>query len=394
MDSHINESAIDYALQVLAHPEWEETDEFRQWMHEKSHRELYAELKAAYDGMALDEIALPRAEDEWLRFSSKIQNNHSGTATRIPLVPTQRKHYNFLKWSAAAVVLLLIGFSYGWHVSDSREEPQPITIMQSLPLPQEVVLSKEHGEQIVLSGQMPDTLDLDGAKVKSNRTIAYNEVQEEPQPVEMHTLKTPRGKDFQIILPDGTKVWLNAESSLHYPSRFTGNERVVELDGEAFFKVSKDAEHPFIVRTHRLTTQVRGTSFNFRAYGNEPNHVTLVEGSVAVGLTGQPETHTLTPGHDATLDPQGIIRVQAVNVEPVIAWTEGYFYFEDLPLSHIMTELGRWYNLTIHFQETKSMNYRFNFWANRKASIESTIEQLNQLGKVHATLNASTITIE
>lgn len=102
----------------------------------------------------------------------------------------------------------------------------------------------------------------------------------------------------------------------------------------------------------------------------------------------------MSPGEDASIGADGKIAVQQVNTESYTAWTEGYFYFEDVQLSQIMKELGRWYNVSIYFQKAQSMNYRFNFWANRNASIESTLEQLNLLGKVHATLHAGTITIE
>ena len=369
-------------------------------MQQKANRQLYAELKAAYDNLSLNERSLPDAQKEWAHFCLKRLNKHIERKITQPaatphISPTQKQlSYHFLKWVAVVILLFLIGFTGKWYMGHRSQRPQPIAIMQALPQPQEVVLSNEKGEEVVLSKQTADTLRIAGANIESRHAIAYNTASPEEETAEIHTLKTPRGKDFQVTLPDGTIVWLNVESTLRYPSRFAGKERMVELTGEAYFKVSKDAEHPFVVRTKHLTTRVLGTSFNFRSYDNEASHVTLVEGEVAVNTSGSSISHTLKPGQNARIDPEGNIQIQQVNTQAYTAWTEGYFYFEDVALSQIMKELGRWYNLTVHFQEARTMKYRFNFWANRDVPIQNTLEQLNLLGKVRATLNENTITIE
>ena len=400
MRDNYGDQELDDALKVLSHPELEATEAFRAWMQQKANRQLYAELKAAYDNLSLNERSLPDAQKEWAHFCLKRLNKHIERKITQPaatphISPTQKQlSYHFLKWVAVVILLFLIGFTGKWYMGHRPKRPQPIAIMQALPQPQEVVLSNEKGEEVVLSKQTADTLHIAGANIKSRHAIAYNIPSPEEETAEIHTLKTPRGKDFQVTLPDGTIVWLNVESTLRYPSRFAGKERIVELAGEAYFKVSKDAEHPFVVRTKHLTTRVLGTSFNFRSYDNEASHVTLVEGEVAVNTSGSSTSHTLKPGQDASIGPEGNIQIQQVNTQAYTAWTEGYFYFEDVALSQIMKELGRWYNLTVHFQEARTMKYRFNFWAKRDVPIQNTLAQLNLLGKVRATLNENTITIE
>jgi len=286
-----------------------------------------------------------------------------------------------------------VGFACGWYFNHSKDKAHPVTIMHVLPQPQEVILSSNKGKQVILSEQHADTLRIAGAQLENNHTITYSQSALLDEAIEIHTLQTPRCKDFQITLPDGTMVWLNAESTLRYPSRFSDKERIVELTGEAYFQVKKDSIHPFIVRTQHLTTQVLGTRFNFRSYGHEPCHVTLIEGKVAISRPGHTESQTLKSGQNACLTDEGTIQVKQVNTLPFTAWTEGYFYFEDIKLYQIMKELGRWYNLTIRFEKPQSMDHRFNFWADRRAPVETTLEQLNLLGKVLATLEGNTITI-
>lgn len=261
------------------------------------------------------------------------------------------------------------------------------------PDPQEVILSNSQGGEIVLTPQTDqDSLAPLGATLTADQKLAYQPADKNSATtITTQTLQTPRGKDFKIVLSDGTEVWLNAESTLIYPSRFTGDTRVVELDGEAYFKVAKDAEHPFVVKTQKLETQVLGTGFNVHAYQSGSPHVTLVEGKVSI--KSRYYHIMLKPGENALLEEDGSIRVQEVDTRCHTAWTEGYFYFDNAPLKDIMQELGRWYNLTIEINNPEAVNYHFNFWANRNDNIGHVIGLLNELGKVKASLRENTLTI-
>lgn len=141
----------------------------------------------------------------------------------------------------------------------------------------------------------------------------------------MQKLSTPRGMDFKVILSDGSEVWLNAESSLEFPSAFTSKERRVNLKGEAYFKVARNEQNPFIVTTDKMQVRVLGTEFNFRSYVSELSHVSLVSGSVEVYTPdGKTPEVTLKPGQDASLDAAGQIQVREIDTYSVCQWVNGF----------------------------------------------------------------------
>ena len=382
---------IDYALDVLAHPELELTEAFRTWLQDETHRRLYLDLKAAHDGLALQEQAMPDVHEEWARFlkRSDILPPHA----RISITNNHTTVWNRRKFQvAAAAILLILATSVGFWLYEPQKQAAPVALMKRNPQPQEVVLNNDQGGNIILSEQTDrDSLASLGATLTGDQQLAYGPTSGQETTVSTQTLQTPRGKDFKIVLSDGTEVWLNAESTLTYPSRFHEAQRIVELDGEAYFKVAKDSARPFIVRSGKLETQVLGTSFNFRNYIHSTPHVTLVEGRVLV--TGHDTSVTLHPNEDAQIGDDGTIRVTQVDPRSYTAWVDGYFYFDNASLEEIMRELGRWYNLNILFENPEAMKYHFNFWASRKNGIHNVIELLNDLGKVKASLDNNALII-
>ena len=385
------EKNIEYILRVIAHPEMELTSEFRMWMQDKNHRKLYKAAKAAHDAIALKEKSLPDTQEEWQQFLSRTQSTRKGYRIKSSKHTSQSRNIHAYIWSAAASLALLIGFSFwAYHLYNT---PDSIALMEANLEPQEIVLSSNSGQSIVIGEQTnTDSVAALGASISEDTGITYknNDGTAETTSI-MQTLQTPRGKDFKIELSDGTIVWLNAESKLQYPSSFTGKERLVHLEGEAYFKVAKDTEHPFIVKTANLETQVLGTGFNLRSYKNAAPHVTLVEGKVAV--KSEYYHIMLRPGEDARLNADGSILVQKVNTQSFTAWTEGYFYFDNVPLDEIMKEIGRWYNLTIEINKPKALNYHFNFWAKRNDSIEHVIKLINELDKVDVKIEGNKLVV-
>lgn len=382
---------IDYALDVLAHPELELTEAFRTWLQDETHRRLYLDLKAAHDGLALQEQAMPDVHEEWTRFLKR--SDILPPPARISITNNHTTVWNRRKFQvAAAAILLILATSVGFWLYEPQKQAAPVALMKRNPQPQEVVLSNDQGGNIILSEQTDrDSLASLGATLTGDQQLAYGPTSGQETTVSTQTLQTPRGKDFKIVLSDGTEVWLNAESTLTYPSRFHGAQRIVELDGEAYFKVAKDSARPFIVRSGKLETQVLGTSFNFRNYTHSTPHVTLVEGRVLV--TGHDTSVTLHPNEDAQIGDDGTIRVTQVDPRSYTAWVDGYFYFDNASLEEIMRELGRWYNLNILFENPEAMKYHFNFWASRKNGIHNVIELLNDLGKVKASLDNNALII-
>ncbi len=201
-------------------------------------------------------------------------------------------------------------------------------------------------------------------------------------PVEERVITTPRGKVQTIILTDGTRVLLNNESRLQFPTRFTGDTRTVLVEGEAYFTVAKDASHPFIVRSRDISTTALGTKFNVKAYKDKAIHITLVDGSVRV-TDGNNQEVILKPGEDVSTVNDKLVIADA-DTKTYKQWEEGYFYYDNVPLIDVLIELGRWYNVNIELQNRKLMSYRLHFIADRNASIDDALERLNEFRYLHA----------
>ena len=209
-----------------------------------------------------------------------------------------------------------------------------------------------------------------------------------------HTLTVPRGETFKITLCDGTEVWLNANTHFVYPTTFVGKERTVTLNGEAYFKVAKDTERPFIVKTPHIQTRVLGTEFNIRSYSPEDTHVVLISGKVEVSNTKNNAYTRLIPGEDAHLQPDGNFIMTEVDLDSYIYWKDGFFYFDDVTLKDIMENIGRWYNVNIEFRNPDAMKYKMHFVSDRTKQLEHTLKLLNQMKKVTATIRNNTIVID
>lgn len=207
-----------------------------------------------------------------------------------------------------------------------------------------------------------------------------------------NTVSVPRGGQYKLVLEDGTKVWLNAESSLQFPAGFAAGERAVELKGEAYFEVAKDAAKPF--RVAILTAEgnggevnVLGTHFNVKSYGEGPAEATLLEGSVRVIKDGAGKT--LVPGQQAVLS-AGIVVVKA-NTKEVTAWKEGKFLFRDAGIRSIGEQIKRWYDVDVEYKGTIAQH--FNFEAARSVPLSKLLEGLAGTGQVHFTLNGRNLVI-
>lgn len=251
------------------------------------------------------------------------------------------------RWLAAAALTgLIAGAAVWWQHSlvPSAEEAPLQASTEIRPGTTQATLTLSSGETIELKN---DTL-----YPRPQRTEAPMKAAES----ELATLTTPRGGEFRIVLEDGTEVWLNAASRLVYPEVFDGQERRVELEGEAYFKVAKNAEKPFIVSSGGQEVHVSGTEFNVHAYSDEPAiYTTLVNGSIALRLAGdtqQSRELQLTPGHQTTFTTDNSqFTVKEVDTDVVTSWRSGVFVFEDQTLEQIMRTLSRWYDFEYEFRE-------------------------------------------
>ncbi len=273
------------------------------------------------------------------------------------------------RWmAAAAIVLILLGGGALYIFT----KPAPTAPVAKIPLksPDSIhpgsnraVLTLAGGQQIVLDETHNGLLGRQGKtrviKLDSGR-LAYNSGADgkgggadgndgsgADAPL-YNTITTPRGGQYQVTLPDGTKVWLNAESSLRFPTAFTEKERAVELTGEAYFEVAANKNKPFLVKTGQSNTRVLGTSFNIMAYNDEgPVKTTLLEGAVKIDEGGR--SALLQPGEQGIFN-SGSITTKTVNIRAVIAWKDGYYFFDRTPVQSVMRQIARWYNVDIVYK--------------------------------------------
>lgn len=207
-----------------------------------------------------------------------------------------------------------------------------------------------------------------------------------------NTVATPRGGQYQLTLPDGSQVWLNAASSLRFPVAFTGAERRVELTGEAYFEVAKDAKHPFKVAARGAEVTVLGTHFDVQAYADEPAlAATLLEG--AVRLSQGTQRALLRPGQQGRCWPQGQVQVREVDVQHAVAWKNGYFVFNDEPIEAIMRQVARWYDVDVQYQGALT-NKDFNGKISRYKDAADVLRVLALTGAVHFTTEGRRITVQ
>jgi len=288
----------------------------------------------------------------------------------------------FPRWKkivAAASILLFISIS-GYVLRYKTTPNNPIVDNRPLhndiaPGGNKAILTLANGKQIVLTGAKNGTIAKQGGitvnKTDDGRVVyaSSSTAIQNPKLISYNSIETPRGGQYHLTLADGTLVWLNAASSIKYPTAFTGNERRVEITGEAYFEVKHNAAKPFRVVCNGQLVEDLGTHFNINAYSDE-NAVktTLLEGSVAVSWAGQ--NKILKPGEQSQLE-GGNIRVANVNVDEVIAWKNGLFDFKDANIRTVMRQLARWYNVDVEYQ--------------------GKIPEILFTGKLHRDVNASQV---
>ena len=259
---------------------------------------------------------------------------------------------------AAAIILLIIGVgSYVWlnKRSNSGNDIAKTTLQHDIsPGGNKAVLTLGDGSTITLDSAANGTLAVHGSTkvLKTNKgQLAYNITNEKPTEVLYNTLTTPRGGQYQLVLPDGSKVWLNAASSIHYPTSFTGKDRKVEITGEAYFEVEKNARMPFIIEANGVEVKVLGTHFNVNAYSDEAMvKTTLLEGAVLIARDAV--TALLKPGQQAQIiTTTGKLKViDNADIDEAVAWKNGVFYFNQVDIQTMMRQIARWYDVDIEYQ--------------------------------------------
>ncbi|HEY0611406.1 MAG TPA: FecR domain-containing protein, partial [Chitinophaga sp.] len=216
-----------------------------------------------------------------------------------------------------------------------------------------IVALKDNGEQAFT--------EADGTRVKSSAAVLSYSAAGATKAAVYNTLETPRGGEYRVVLPDSSVVWLNAASSLRFPTRFSGSTRNVYLSGEAYFEIAKDKNKPFIVSINNISVTVTGTQFNVKGYPDESYvNTTLVEGGVELRRADDPAVKPvrLRPGYQGIWENKKIT-VKEAYLEEALAWKNGLFVFRSEPIGSIMRKLNRWYDVEVHFPDTSVTDLRF-----------------------------------
>ena len=301
--------------------------------------------------------------------------------------------------TAAAILILLTAGIYYYQTSS-----KPIIVKTKIPRFKNDVAPGNN--KAILTLDDGSKIDLDDAKTgilasESNIDIKktgvgqleYTAGTQTVKTVKYNILSTPLGGEYQLVLPDGSKVWLNSGSTLRFPTAFIGSERIVELKGEAYFDIAKNPKMPFLVRTNNaMDIKVLGTQFNVMAYDDEKNiNTTLIEGSVEV-LKESGKT-TLKPGQEAILNKRsGNIKVASAYLEQAIAWKKGYFIFYNENIESIMRKVSRWYNVDIVYQGNLN-NKDFVGTISRNKNVSELLKMLELTGAIHFSIDGRRITV-
>ncbi|WP_017257653.1 FecR family protein [Pedobacter arcticus] len=311
--------------------------------------------------------------------------------------------YRIWMWSAAATILFAIGVLISLKTTDKLKNTAYSPKQEIIHNKKEVsapVLILEDGSEINLSKIKEGTINhqKDVAVTKDDTgQLVYsynNEPSNSPSEKTVYNeIRTPVGQKFTICLSDGTKVWLNAGSSLKFPVQFEQDRRLVQLYGEAYFEVAKNKSKPFKVITNTQEIEVLGTHFNVSAYENESSvKTTLLEGSVKINSKTAKQSTILKPGEQSVLQANHL-EISQVDVEHVVAWKSGYFTFTNEDLESIMRKLERWYDIDVVFETGKNPNLIFAGKISQTKSISSVLKIIEETGNVHFKISGRRVTV-
>ena len=362
--------------------------------------------------------SLQHAYRELLRFKQEWDSLPGSPAFPVESIgSTHRIHFLKTTWFRyAAAVILLFGVAAAIFVSADRQSRQQKLVSGNKRLQTDVapggdraILTLANGQRIILDSTLGDIVKQGGLTVVNLAgKVKYVGVGTN---AEYNTISTPKGGQYQVVLPDGSKVWLNAASSIKFPTAFTRNERNVEVTGEAYMEVARNPKQSFVVKANGTEIQVLGTSFNVNAYRDETAvKTTLISGSVKVisganSLVSDKSNQTsssvvvLKPGQQAVVESSDgqhslkniDIKIQPADFEQTLAWKNGIFNFQNKKLDEVMRQLSRWYDIEVVYQKNIP-SIEFAGEMSRNMTLSNTLKALQQ-SEVHFIMEGRRLTI-
>jgi len=324
--------------------------------------------------------------------------SHEGSGTKGSTIKTFKisiQHY-----AAAAIILLTLSVGTYFLLQQNKTIVKTAFQADHSPGSNKAILTLANGKKIVLDKTADkEIVQLAGISIKNtdDGQIVYTVIPDQSmhpaaETRQLNTISTPRGGQYQVMLSDGTRIWLNSASSITYPTVFDAKQRLVELQGEAYFEVAKNKKSPFSVKTDLQTVEVLGTHFDINSYTDEPFlKTTLLEGAVKVSAGSNQVI--LTPGQQAKLNISGnSIKVDhSVDLDKVLAWKNGVFSFENEDLKSIMRQITRWYDVDIIYSGPVAKD-KFSGEISRNSNLSQVLKIL-ELNNLHFNVSGKTITV-
>jgi transmembrane sensor len=337
-----------------------------------------------------EELTDPANLKKWIDIMEKLDPDIALERVQNRIISESKSAIKWRFWTAAAVLIGLIFLGSRLYNKKPTHAPQIARSNDLYPGGKHATLTLGDGTSILLdtlkAGKfaVSDNVEL----TKDNTNLSYEKTKKVGEAELVYNiLRTPAGGEYQVVLSDGTRVWLNALSTLRYPESFSDTIRKVDLTGEGYFEVAKDAVHPFIVTTGKNEVRVLGTHFNVNSYSdNKETVVTLVEGSVR--LNG---TKTIRTGEKGTIDQTGKIQTGPADLETALGWKDGQFIFRMTPLSDVMKQTANWYDARIIYQD--NITEHFNARIPRDVPVSKLLHLLEATGQVHFKIEDRTITV-
>ena len=363
-----------------------------------ANEELTAALKNHWESATQIEV---KNKPYWDNKFSTIIGAAGNALPIIEMHPQKNISRLTYTFSTAAILLVIIGSVYIFSLNN-KTKPVINTITRTLkqdvlPGGNKAFLTLSNGTNILLdsatNGLLAQQGNMNVIKLSSGQLVYKTDADNNAAPeVSYNTMRTPRGGQYQLTLPDSTQVWLNSASSIHFPTSFSGIDRKVEITGEVYFEVAKNAAKPFTVNVNGMDVKVIGTHFNINAYNDDDViKTTLLEGSVLV--TKGKATLLLQPGNQAQLNNYGEIKLQKnADIEEAIAWKKGYFFFKNSSLQNVMRQLSRWYDVEVDY-EGVIPERNFGGELSRSLNISQILQVLDK-SKVHFKIEGKKIIVK